>query len=78
MTVYAKFLYPENGYTSDVEKSKELGLIVGRLYEVTQIELSGYSTSVMIFGCWLNSVQFEFFHEDGTECNIYSRNSNYF
>jgi len=70
--VTAKFVYPENGYPSDVEKSKKAGLVVGSDYPVSNISVGQSYTNVSLenFPGTFNSVQFEFY-EDGEPINIF-------
>jgi hypothetical protein len=70
--LYAKFMYPDNGWDVDVEYAKKVGLKVGEKYEVNYISMGQSNTSVYlkdIKGVF-NSVQFDF-EEDGKPINIY-------
>lgn len=70
--LYAKFMYPDNGWDVDVEYAKKVGLKVGEKYEVDYISMGQSNTSVYlkdIKGVF-NSVQFDF-EEDGKPINIY-------
>lgn len=70
--LYAKFMYPDNGWDVDVEYAKKIGLKVGEKYEVDYISMGQSNTSVYlkdIKGVF-NSVQFDF-EEDGKPINIY-------
>lgn len=70
--VIAKFKYPSSGYSSDVQRVKECGLIVDNEYPVKDIRMGQSYTSVCLDGIIgsFNSVHFEFF-EDGEPLNIY-------
>jgi len=70
--VTAKFVHPENGYPSDVEKSKKVGLVVGCDYPVSNISIGQSYTNVFLedFPGAFNSVQFEFY-ENGEPINIF-------
>ena len=75
--LYAKFVYPDNGYDCDVEHAKNAGLKVGEKYEVTELFIGGSHTSILlkdIDGCF-NSVQF-IFYENEQPVDIF-RNSKY-
>jgi hypothetical protein len=75
--LYAKFMYPDNGYDCDVEEAIRFGLKVGERYEVEYLSMGGSHTSVFlnnINGCF-NSVQFEFY-ENEQPVDIY-RNPKY-
>lgn len=70
--LYAKFMYPDNGHDCDVEFAKKTGLKVGEKYEVEDLSMGGFHTSIFlkdIDGAF-NSVQFEF-EEDGKPIDIY-------
>jgi hypothetical protein len=69
--LYAKFMYPNNGWDVDVEYAKKVGLMVGEKYEVDYISMGQSNTSVYlkdIKGVF-NSVQFDF-EEDGEPIDI--------
>ncbi len=70
--VTAKFVHPENGYPSDIEKSKKVGLVIGSDYPVSNISVGQSYTNVFLenFPGAFNSVQFEFY-EDGDPINIF-------
>lgn len=75
--LYAKFVYPDNGYDCDVEHAKRVGLKAGERYEVEDLSMGGSHTSIIlkdIDGCF-NSVQFDFY-EDEQPVDIY-RNPKY-
>ena len=64
--LYAKFMYPDNGWDGDVKYAKEAGLEVGKKYEVEEVYMGQSNTTIFLnglAGCF-NSVQFEF-EEDG-------------
>lgn len=70
--LYAKFMYPDNGYDCDVEYAKKVGLKIGERYEVEDLSMGQSNTSVYlkdIKGCF-NSVQFDF-EEDDKPVDIY-------
>lgn len=70
--LYAKFMYPDNGHNGDIEYAKKMGLKVGERYEVEDISMGGFYTSIYlkdIKGCF-NSVQFDF-EEDDAPIDIY-------
>ena len=70
--LYAKFMYPDNGYNSDKEYAEKMGLEVGERYEVANVSMGGSHTSIYlkdIKGVF-NSVQFEF-EEDEKPIDIY-------
>lgn len=70
--LYAKFMYPNNGYDGDVEYAKKMGLKFGEKYEVEDLSMGGSHTSIFlkdIKGSF-NSVQFDF-EEDGKQIDIY-------
>ena len=71
--LYAKFMYPDNGYDGDVEFAKKTGLEVGEKYEVEDLSMGGSHTSIFLkdVNCSFNSVQFEF-EEDGEPIDIYN------
>lgn len=70
--LYAKFMYPDNGWDSDVENAKKVGLKVGEKYEVEYLSMGQSNTSIYLKGIQsiFNSVQFDF-EEDGKPINIY-------
>lgn len=70
--LYAKFMYPDNGFDCDVAHAEIAGLKVGEKYEVEYLSMGQSFTSIFLKnfdGCF-NSVQFEF-EEDGVEVDIY-------
>lgn len=73
MGIYARFLYPQNGYMNDGSKALSAGLIVGERYEVEFISMGQSYTAIMLVGISgaFNSVLFKFEKEDGTDLNIY-------
>lgn len=83
--IYAKFMYPDNGYSSDRQKCKELGLVVGEVYEMTHISVGDSASTVYLtdFPCNpFNSVHFEFYElieSQMVSTDVYSRfyNDNY-
>lgn len=70
--LYAKFMYPDYGWDSDVEYAKKVGLKVGERYEVEYVSMGQSNTSIYLkdFEGSFNSVQFEF-EEDGIPIDIY-------
>lgn len=71
--LYAKFMYPNNGYDYDVNYSRNVGLKIGEKYEVSELDMGQSHTSVClkgIQGCF-NSVQFEF-EESNEPVDIYN------
>ena len=70
--LYAKFMYPNNGHDCDVEYAKQMGLKVGKKYEVEDISMGQSYTSIYLKGIngSFNSVQFEF-EESGKPIDIY-------
>ena len=75
--LYAKFMYPDNGYDCDVKNAKNAGLNVGERYEVKDLSMGGSHTSIYLKNIdgVFNSVQFDF-EEDDKPVNIY-RNPKY-
>lgn len=75
--LYAKFMYPENGYDVDIEEAERYGLEIGKKYEVEYLSMGGFHTSIFLknINGVFNSVQFDFF-EDEQEVDIY-RNPKY-
>lgn len=73
MGIYARFLYPKNGYMNDGNKALSAGLTVGERYEVEFISMGQSYTSIMLVGIYgaFNSVLFKFEEKDGTDLNIY-------
>lgn len=71
--LYAEFMYPNAGTDYDKEKVREVGLEVGRKYEVRDIDMGNWYTKVWLEGYSraFNSVHFEFY-EDGKEIDIYN------
>ena len=70
--LYAKFVYPNSGRDCNIEHAKKVGLKVGERYEVEDIIMGGFTTSIFlkdIEGSF-NSVQFEF-EEDGESIDIF-------
>ncbi len=70
--LYAKFMYPDNGYDYDEEYAKKMGLKVSERYEVEDVDMGQSHTSIYlknIKGCF-NSVHFEF-EENGNPIDIY-------
>lgn len=70
--LYAKFMYPNYGYDGDKEYAEKMGLKVGERYEIEDISMGGFYTSIYlkdIKGSF-NSVQFEF-EENGKPIDIY-------
>ena len=70
--LYAKFMYPDYGHDCDVESAKKAGLKVGEKYEVEDLSMGGYYTSIWLKGIdeIFNSVQFDFY-EDEQPIDIY-------
>ena len=70
--LYAKFLYPDHGLEADRIRVRELGLEVGKMYKVRDVEMGGWYTDIWLEGYKgsFNSVHFEFY-EDGEEIDIY-------
>ena len=70
--LYAKFMYPDNGWDSDVEYAKKVSLKVGEKYEVEYLSMGQSNTSVYLKDVKgvFNSVQFDF-EEDGKLISIY-------
>jgi hypothetical protein len=72
--VYAKYLYPENGYPADQETAKKF-LEKGKSYVVEDLSV-GQSRSFVYLKDFMdevfNSVNFDFFDEEGKEIDIYS------
>lgn len=73
MGIYAKYLYPENGYESSKTQAINAGLEVGERYAVSNVMMGQSNTSIFLEGIAgvFNSVQFEFEEEDGTPVDIY-------
>lgn len=46
--LYAKFMYPDNGYDCDVEHAKKVNLKVGERYEVEDLSMDGSHTSIFL------------------------------
>ena len=70
--LYAKFMHPDSGRECNIEHTKKVGLKVGERYEVEDIIMGGFTTSIFlkdIEGSF-NSVQFEF-EEDGEFIDIF-------
>ena len=70
--LYAKFMRPDNGYNSDIERAKKAGLIIGEKYEVEDLCMGGSYTSIYLknIDIGFNSVQFDY-EEDGQPIDIY-------
>ena len=70
--LYAKFMYPDNGYNSDIKSAKEAGLKIGANYEVADIIMGQSHTSIYLqnINGSFNAVQFDF-EEDGQPVDIY-------
>lgn len=71
--LYAKFMYPNNGYDGDIEYAKNAKLKLKERYEIDYINMGGFYTSIYlkdIEGCF-NSVQFVFEDEYGLPVDIY-------
>ena len=70
--LYAKFMYPNNGWDGDVEYAKKVGLKVGEKYEVECLFMGRSHTSIYLKDLKgdFNSVQFDF-EEDGIPIDIY-------
>ena len=64
--ITAEFLYPDNGYPSDVECAKQHGLQQGGSYEVRTFRVGQSRSAVYLCGYnpGFNTVQFKFY-EDG-------------
>lgn len=60
--LYARFL-DRNGRDSDLESAREVGLVKGELYKVTDVVIGQSQSSVMLkeFEGGFNTVMFEFF-----------------
>lgn len=70
--LYAKFMYPDNGWDGDVKYAKEAGLKIGEKYEVEEVHMGQVNTTIFLkglAGCF-NSIQFEF-EEDDMPIDIY-------
>lgn len=72
--LYAKFMYPDNGYDCDIEQAKIANLKVGERYEVEMVDMGRFHTSIYLKNIDgdFNSVQFEFEEYDGTAVDIFS------
>lgn len=70
--LYAKFMYPNSGWDSDVEYAKKVGLKAGEKYEVECVSMGQSHTSIYLkyIKGDFNSVQFEF-EEDEKPIDIY-------
>lgn len=70
--LYARFMYPDNGWDYDIKYAKEVDLKVGEKYEVENVSMGQTSTTISLkgFANCFNSVQFEF-EEDGILIDIY-------
>ena len=64
---FAKYSYPNNGHNPPDD------LVVGEMYPVEAIEMSGWHTDIKLAGKdgYYNSVNFDFF-ENGKPVDIYS------
>lgn len=73
MKVYAVFKYPENGWDSDIKDAKDAGLVVGKRYEVWDVDIGSWMTYIYLSDVsgHFNSVQFEFEDELGKEVDIF-------
>lgn len=71
--LYAKFMYPDNGYDCDVEYAKKAELKTGERYEVEDLYMGQSHTSIYLknINGSFNSVQFDFEEEDGSVVDIY-------
>ena len=71
--LYAKFMYSDSGYASDIEIAKNAGLKIGQRYEVEDLSMGQSYTSIYLkrIGGPFNSVQFDYEEEDGMPVNIY-------
>ena len=54
--LYAKFMYPDNGWDSDVENAKKVGLKVGEKYEVEYSLADNFNYEVEEFHDLLSSL----------------------
>lgn len=62
--IYAKFTRPEAGYTHDQEKCKKLGLEKDNEYEVSDIIIGSFSSTISLVDFpneYFNSVNFEYY-----------------
>lgn len=73
MPLYAKFVHPDQGMEYDKKQVREVGLEVGRKYEVSCVDMGQSYTSIWLAGYKnsFNSVHFEFYDEDGLPHDIY-------
>lgn len=77
--IVAVYNYPENGYEFEQEKCKELGLVVGKEYEMSHIKVGGSSSTVYLMdfpGEYFNSVHFDYYeYHQGMkyEVDVYRR-----
>lgn len=72
--LYARFLYPNNGYSHDRETVSKSGLEYGKRYAVSSVDIGQSYTCVKLekFERMFNSVYFEFELGDGTPHDIFS------
>jgi hypothetical protein len=73
MKVYAVFKYPENGFNSDIQMAKDSGLVIGKRYEVWDVDIGSWHNNIYLSDVsgGFNSVQFEFEDELGKKVDIY-------
>ena len=69
--VYAMFLYPDNGFSWDVEMAKKLDYLT--VYPVDEIKITENYSWIKLFGYpdWFNAVQFQYYNEDHKIIDIY-------
>jgi hypothetical protein len=64
MQLYARYMYPENGYNSDKEKCRDLQ--IEKMYKVKDVYMSQTRTLIELEDFpdrMFNSINFEFYHE---------------
>ena len=77
--LYAVYNYPENGHSFEQDKCQEIGLVVGKEYEISSIRVGGISSTVQLRDFpkeHFNSVFFDYYeYHNGMkyEVDVYSR-----
>jgi len=73
--LYAKFIKPDAGYDSDVKDCKDAGLIVGKSYHVTLVDMNSSMTRIQLSGIkgLFNSVHFDFYEVEKVDLTALPR-----
>lgn len=71
MKLFAKLSRPE--YGSENDRSKVTTITPSKLYEIENITISGMGSSFTLVGIneVFNTVQFDFYNEDGKEIDVF-------